>query len=178
LRLRDRRERRARVAIRGGDAGRTRGVARDATTAPSGGRSGVSAPLALSALQAPVGRWIFRAPARHPYGRSAHSPPRRCRSVAWGQHPLNQVGCGRLAAAGCSSTRNRPPASFQPMVAIQVLGGTAVAGECQSDREPVHAASSTAALIPLDRFGLRGSEGLDSADVLTGVSPRQQRASR
>ena len=43
------------------------------------------------------------------------------------QHPRNQVGRGRGAAAGCSSTRNGPPARRQPTRAIQV-SGRAVAG--------------------------------------------------
>ena len=57
------------------------------------------------------------------------SPVRRARLL---QHPRNQVGCGRGAAAGCSSTRNGPPASRQPTRAIQVprqavAGATSVA---------------------------------------------------
>ena len=43
------------------------------------------------------------------------------------QHPRNQVGCGRGVAAGCSSTRNGPPARCHPTRAIQVCG-RAVAG--------------------------------------------------
>jgi hypothetical protein len=39
------------------------------------------------------------------------------------QHLPNQVG-GRGGAAGCSSTRNGPPASRQPIRAIQVPGWT------------------------------------------------------
>src|ERR1051325_9129810 len=43
------------------------------------------------------------------------------------QHPRIQVGCGRGYEAGCSSTRNGPPARLQPTRAIHVTG-SAVAG--------------------------------------------------
>ena len=53
------------------------------------------------------------------------SPLRRSRLA---QHPLIQVGRGRgCAAAGCSSTRNGPPARRHPTHAIHVRGRT-VAG--------------------------------------------------
>ena len=56
---------------------------------------------------------------------SPHSHYRGVRRVV--QHPRNQVGRGRGAAAGCSSTRNGPPARRHPTRAIQVCG-RAVAG--------------------------------------------------
>ena len=58
---------------------------------------------------------------------SCESPSPRPRGAPLVQHPRIQVGCGRGAAAGCSSTRNGPPARRQPTRAIQVCG-RAVAG--------------------------------------------------
>ena len=44
------------------------------------------------------------------------------------QHPRIQVGCGRGVEAGCSSTRNGPPARLQPTRPIHVAGGAVADG--------------------------------------------------
>jgi len=78
------------------------------------------------------------------------------------KHPRIQVGPGRGAAAGCSSTRSGPPARFHPTRAIQVAGVIAVADdlafaseravdrERQPDGQPVHAAAGAAGLVAFD----------------------------
>ena len=96
------------------------------------------------------------------------------------QHPRNQVGWGRAEADGRSSSFRGPPPSRQPMVAIQVVGAPCTIRHllATSSVQPQLPPSSRldSAHVPAvgaDGVGLRGSRGLDSADVPTGICLRR-----
>ena len=60
-----------------------------------------------------------------PHPRAAKHPRIQVAASRAGQHSRIQVGCARGAEAGCSSTRNGPPARLHPTRAIQVAGDAA-----------------------------------------------------